>query len=169
MAVIYRNIVLLALLYLQIFSFIMTKEISISETVKCFDNTSETNLALLTDKCSIFFEKCDDSCIDYMDTFNTCTDTCKKPATESNANSLTKVDWECYEACIFKASNENFRNLIKCIYEPCQIQFNKSSKWYITVITILIMIVVIGFGFIFIRKIRKEKIASISESTFNKF
>lgn len=171
-----KNILLITCLFLYMFAFIHSKDSntsSIPNTLKCLateSNKSNNDLTMYIDKCLPFFDKCRDTCISYMDTFNTCSDACRKIENDVNEQPTEQLNWDCYESCIQTSPDENFRNLIECISDPCEQQFKKSSsKWYVTVFSIMVIIIVIAFGLILYRYIRKEKIVSSTEITLNTF
>jgi hypothetical protein len=121
------------------------------ETIKCFDNNKEKFSSFLIN-CGVYFEKCDDECIEKLDEFNKCADICRNHVVDPNE----KFDWKCYDYCLNKTNNQDFVNLAKCIYNPCRKDEDKDFNWIVRIVIILLVLVSLGFFFIIYRHSREQ-------------
>ena len=109
-------------------------------------------------QCGVYFENCDDECLDNLDNFNLCANSCRNQF----MNPTNQFDWTCYDICIYSVNDVNFQNLAICIYEPCRTNKN-SLGWSVCIIVILAILIIIGIGFVLNKRFNKEKISNKEE------
>ena len=161
---------IISTIWIQIFFAIYTKEYSLplnittrlgseTEILNCVETNIENNLSLFIDKCGMYFENCNDDCIANLDSYNICADNCRNHF----LNPTNQFDWECFDVCIYKVEDENFRKLATCIYEPCRSDVKNSITLMMAFLVVIAIFILFAIGCALMRCYKQENSSSQEE------